>query len=115
MSRVEDEILRIRLREEFDRLDLSLAGAARLIGDTDSLSLRDVCAGRKRTTADLLARLAKIGIDVLYVVTGQRTPESSHALSTEESTLLDNYRHADDADKATARRVLFALSEQKAA
>lgn len=115
MSTEKDEFLRVRLREEIDRLGLSLAAAARLMGDTDSLSLRDVCAGRKRSTGELLSKLADIGVDVLYVLTTQRTPKSADALSSEEAALLDNYKHADTEGKAAARRVLSSLAQQKAA
>lgn len=50
-----------------------MADAARQIGDESSQGLRDVCSGRKRASAELVAKLAAVGVDVLYVLTGSRS------------------------------------------
>lgn len=64
------EEMRERLRQELDRCGYSLAGAARAIGDESSQSLRDTLSGRKKCSAELLARLAMVGIDAGYVLSG---------------------------------------------
>lgn len=61
-----------RLKSEIDRLGMTQAEAAREAGLPDSQGLRDVLAGRKRLSAELLAALSTAGLDVLYVVTGER-------------------------------------------
>ncbi|WP_438767939.1 S24 family peptidase [Kushneria sp. TE3] len=66
-----------RLREELARRGYSLAGAARAIGDDSSQSLRDTLAGRKKCTAELLARLSALGIDTWYVLVGVNNHASS--------------------------------------
>jgi len=66
------DLIHTRLKEEFDRLGLKAATAAKAIGDSDSQGLRDVLGGRKRLSADLLSALAPHGVDVVYVVTGSR-------------------------------------------
>lgn len=89
MSSIDAELLRNRLREEIDRFG-SIAEAARRIGEEDSLGLRDVCSGRKRLTAELLARLVVEGVDAIYVLTGERT--ASHlGLDPMRRALLENF------------------------
>ncbi|MCW5669117.1 MAG: hypothetical protein KIT86_05610 [Hydrogenophaga sp.] len=71
MSTVDVEMLLARLRDELGRFG-SVAEASRQIGEPSPLGLRDVCNGRKRLSAELLARLAAEGVDALYVLTGER-------------------------------------------
>lgn len=59
-----------RLRDELDRLGLKMAEAARAMGEESSQGLRDVCSGRKRASAELIAKLGKIGADTTYILTG---------------------------------------------
>lgn len=69
------EGIHTRIRDELTRSGLSMAEAARQMQEESSQGLRDVCAGRKRASAELVGKLAVIpGIDVLYVLTGQRAP-----------------------------------------
>lgn len=96
------EHLHIRLRDELERHGLSLADASRVIGDSSSQGLRDVCSGRKRATAELIGRLAVTGIDVLFVLTGVRTDPNaltSGQLPSDEQLLLDSYRALSAAKK----------------
>ncbi|WP_145964307.1 hypothetical protein [Chromobacterium phragmitis] len=65
-------MLHVRLKEELARLALKPVAAAKAIGEPDSQGLRDVLGGRKRLSAELLAALATTGVDVAYVLTGQR-------------------------------------------
>lgn len=71
MSTVNVEELVTRFRTELDRFG-SIAEASRKIGEPNGAGLRDVCNGRKRLTAELLARFAAEGVDALYVLTGER-------------------------------------------
>lgn len=61
-----------RLKEELARLGLTPASAAKAIGEKDSQGLRDVLGTRKRLSAEFLAAFGAIGVDVAYVLTGQR-------------------------------------------
>jgi len=56
-----------------------------------------------------LAALAAMGLDVLYVVTGQRAggAPAAPALTREEEALLDNYRHS----PPDAQRAIKAASD----
>ncbi len=60
-----------RLRDELTRLGLSQAEASRRSGESSPQRLKDVLAGRQRCPADLVARLATIGVDYSYVLTGE--------------------------------------------
>ena len=104
-----------RFRAEFERLGLSLAAAARTMGDADAQGLRDACNGRKRVSADLLAKAVPLGVDAMYVLTGQRMQPVESRLTPEERALLDNYNNSDEEARKSARLVLNALSQRKAA
>ena len=64
-----------RLREEVSRLGLSFASAAAAIGDSNRMRMKNVLSGNQRCPSDVLARLAPMGVDVVYVLTGIRMPE----------------------------------------
>jgi transcriptional regulator with XRE-family HTH domain len=104
-----------RLKKVLDSMGLSMADTARRIGDPDSQAVRDICSGRKRATADFLARLVPLGVDVMYILTGQRSKPDESTLTPDEHALLDNYKHADEDGRAAARAVLSAVKKQKAA
>ncbi|WP_146027256.1 hypothetical protein [Bowmanella denitrificans] len=72
MSSINVENIHIRVAEELDRLGLSKAEAARQVGHASSQVLRDVCSGRQRATAALVAELAPLGLDVNYVLLGTK-------------------------------------------
>ena len=70
------ENIHTRMRHEIERIYGSergaLARAARDMGMPSVQELSDVVGERKRITANLLAQVAAIGVDVAYVVTGER-------------------------------------------
>jgi len=78
-----------RLREQRNQLGMSQTDFGALV----KAVRHTVHAWENDTTmpnaADLLS-LADAGVDVMYVLTGQR----SGALNSEEAALLDNYRHS---------------------
>lgn len=108
------ENLHIRLKEEIDRLGLSMAETARQMGESDSQELRDVCSGRKRASAALVAKIAisEIGADVLYILTGQRG--APPALSREEECFLDNWRHSPKDAQESMKTMCAALAKRPA-
>lgn len=70
------ENIHTRLRKEIERVYGAergvLAKAARDMGMPSVQELSDVVGERKRITANLLQQVATIGVDVAYVVTGER-------------------------------------------
>lgn len=57
----------------------------------------------------MLAALVRTGIDVLYILTGQRDPDIA-TLSREEQELLDLYRASSPAGKAAMRATGAAVA-----
>ncbi len=88
MSTGDVENIHIRIRQELERLGLSLAEAARRMGEADSQGVRDVCSGRKRVTAEFLAKLVEIQGDVLFVLTGKRLPASRPTCNDHTDTVI---------------------------
>lgn len=78
-----------RFKKEIERTQLSNCELACQIGEPHPQRIRDVLRGKQRLPADMLSRAATIGIDVMYVVSGERTPMQ---ISTTERALLENYR-----------------------
>lgn len=77
--------------------------------------------GDRAPDASALSRWAPLGLDVLYVVTGVRTPASTPAalppdhLTPRERTLLDNYRNTHPAKQQFIEDAAFMASEHLAA
>jgi transcriptional regulator with XRE-family HTH domain len=80
-----------RLREERTRLRLSQPIFAEIAGTTKQ-TIFSWETGKTAPVADQLADLTRAGVDVLYVLTGERS--ASAAVTPSEVALLDNYRHS---------------------
>lgn len=79
----------LRLQEERKRLGLTQeAAAARL--DATKRSVINWEGGAALPGAEVLARYAELGANVLYILTGQR--ESSQPRIVSEQVLIDSYR-----------------------
>ncbi len=85
-----------RLRSERKRLGHSQALLAVQAGVSKETQINYEKAV-STPNADYLAKLAALGIDVLYVVTGQRTPIRQHVITAVE----------DDQDSVGSRKVLL--------
>ncbi|EKN4093390.1 helix-turn-helix domain-containing protein [Yersinia enterocolitica] len=94
----------LRLREERERLGLSQVAMGD-IGGVKKLTQLKYEKGESCPDASYLALLAKFGLDVQYVVIGER---SVSALTADESEMLDSYRSAPVAVKAAALAALVA-------
>lgn len=94
-----------RIRAARKALNLSQAEFAALCGVSRN-GQANFERGENLPGGDYLLKLAAHGVDVLYILTGQRA-----ALSAEEAALLDNYRGADDAGKKRIRQASVAQPE----
>ena len=92
-----------RLREERVRLGPSQEAFGEMAGVGKQAQLRYE-KGERHPDTLYMAALAKIGVDVLYVLTGQR---SNTALTTEERLLLERYRESPQPLRDAALRVLL--------
>lgn len=98
-----------RLREERDRLGLSQTEFAAL-GHVGRNSQGKYEGNEISPSADYLAGLAGAGVDVLYVVTGQRSSLPGN-LPADEAGLLVNYRRiAGEAHKQALCAVCEAMA-----
>lgn len=89
-----------RLREGREALGLSQQALADKCG-ISARSQRNYESGERLPDAAYLAALVSLEMDVLYILTGQRSqpvPESAQ-LSPRQRALLDNYAHTDEAGK----------------
>lgn len=96
-----------RLREERERLALSQPALAGHGGTTKKTQI-DYEKGVSGPKAEYLARVAEIGVDVQYVITGVR---SSMALAPDERLLMERYRASPAALRDAALRVLLGGGE----
>lgn len=96
-----------RLREEREQLGFNQT-AFGAIGGVQKQAQLKYEKGERFPGADYLAAVAKVGVDVQYVVTGIRCP---NALSDDESELVARFRKAPVAVKASALAGLAAGAE----
>lgn len=89
-ERLRSERLRIGLQQ------IELADACEVARKTLSVWEK----GEQTPNAAILARMANAGVDVLYVVTGQRATESEVTLGPAERALLQAWRESGDKGRA---------------
>lgn len=94
-----------RLKEERERLGYSQTAFAAL-ADASKHAQINWEKGAASPNATALAAWAAVGMDVLYVVTGDRDFAPPPALTAEEQTMLDYFRQA---SKEVRRAALGAL------
>lgn len=99
-----------RLREERKRLKLNQTQLAALAGTTKNSQL-NYEKGNVCPNAVYLAAIAAAGVDVQYVLTGQRSAEP--VLTPEEKNLLDAWQNAPQAVRAAALAALQAGADAK--
>lgn len=99
-----------RLREERERIDLSQA-AFGAIGGVKANAQGKYESGERSPGADYLAAVAEHGVDVLYVVTGERKPTQANSISGDEAQVLSDYRTLPPNDKASVQRLTSVLAE----
>jgi len=101
-----------RLREERERLGLSQKAFGE-IGGVESNAQGKYESGERTPKANYLASVADKGVDVLYVLTGNRTPAPVENLSTNEAWVLGSYRALLKEDQDAIRRLTTTLAEYK--
>jgi len=98
-----------RLKEERKKLGLTQSRMAEAAAVTSNTQLN--CEkGVRRPDAACLAAVATAGVDVLYVLTGARTPHREESLSPDESEVLSNFRALSQEDKQAVYRLTHALA-----
>ena len=111
MSIINVDNIHLRLKEEIVALGFSLAKASREMGESGPQRLKDVTNGRQKLPAEMLANATLIGVDIIYVLTGQRgnvIPD----LTIEETALVENYRASSDKNKCLLEGVGASFAQQ---
>ena len=98
-----------RLKEERVRLGYNQADFAAIAGVAKT-SQFNYEKGDRSPDAAYLAAVAERGVDVLFVVTGERRPQSTESISAEEAKLLERYRQMPAEGRATLESVSAALA-----
>lgn len=103
-----------RLRQERERLGLSQKIFGE-IGGVEANAQGKYENGDRAPKADYLSRVAARGVDVLYVLTGARTPTLVDNLTQVEERVLVTYRglHKDDQD--AIRQLTSSLAKMSVA
>ena len=100
-----------RLKVERERLGLSQTAFAALAGASKHAQINWE-KGVASPNAAALAAWTAVGLDVLYVVSGERSHGTAPAqpLKPDEAALLDNYRHSPSQDQDALRRTSAAFA-----
>jgi len=113
----------VRLKEERERLSLTQPAFAEVAG----AAKRTLIEWEKGTTspsAVQLSALSAIGVDVFYILTGQRMPTftgvlagqdragyGNHVLSKDEEALVENYRASSAEGKSAIKTTSASLAQ----
>lgn len=98
-----------RLREERGRLGISQTDLATACGIAKNTQLNYEKDERSPDAAYLVSA-RQAGVDVHYVLFGERIHESVDSLSELEAELMEYFRDLPDYDKESIRRMAFAMA-----
>lgn len=99
-----------RLKEERERLGLNQTDFAALAGASKNTQY-NYEKGERSPDANYLAAAAVQGVDVLYVITGARTPQPSASFTADETEFVDILRSMDETDRAVMSRTARAFAK----
>lgn len=99
-----------RLKEERERLGFNQTEFAAVAGASKN-SQYNYEKGDRSPDAVYLAAVAQKGVDVLYVVTGERKPLSADSISTEIVEFLAVYEHVNETDRDVLFRMACAFAK----
>ncbi|WP_166362465.1 helix-turn-helix domain-containing protein [Pseudomonas akapageensis] len=102
-----------RIREERERLGLTQRVFGE-IGGVEPNAQGKYESGERTPKADYLAAVAARGADVLYILTGVRTPTPLGHLSQVEERVLGCYRVLQQEDQDALHRLVTTLATQSA-
>lgn len=96
-----------RLKRERERLGLSQTAFGAL-GEVKKNAQSNYEQGERSPSAEYLARIAKAGADILYIVTGQ---PNAGGLSPEEAVLVSGYRAMDARGRSGVLATVAGLTQ----
>lgn len=99
-----------RIKEERVRLGLNQGDFA-VMAKVSKTTQFNYEKSERSPDAEYLAAVAARGLDVLYVVTGERKPSVADSLTVEEAAVLAHLRVLPEADRAAMARMAAAMAE----
>ncbi|MFJ7315068.1 helix-turn-helix domain-containing protein [Pseudomonas sp. NPDC098747] len=99
-----------RLKAERERLGFNQTDFAAKAGASKN-SQYNYEKGDRSPDASYLAAVAEQGVDVLYVVTGDRRPQSTDSISPEVAEFLEVYEHINETDRGVLLRMACAFAK----
>ncbi len=99
-----------RLRKERERLKLSQDEMGQA-GGVNRNTQGKYEKGDRNPDSAYLSALANVGVDVLYVLTGQRLSTSETSLSSEEVELLNSYRGMTALSRDSFRHIALTVAK----
>lgn len=99
-----------RLKEERKRLGLSQQDFGS-IGGVEANAQGKYESGERIPRSDYLAALGKKGIDIMYVLSGERTPIATDTLNEAERAVITHYRALSEDDREAISQLATSLSE----
>ncbi|WIE52389.1 helix-turn-helix transcriptional regulator [Pseudomonas sp. GM17] len=99
-----------RLKEERERLGFNQTEFAAKAGASKN-SQYNYEKGERSPDASYLAAVAERGVDVLYVVTGERKPTMAESVSTETAKFLEVYQRISEVDREVLFRMAVAFAK----
>ena len=100
-----------RLQSERKRLNLNQEQFANIVG-VSKRTLASYESGSREAGSVLLNLAAGAGVDVLYVVTGQRLPVAERTLLIEELEMVAHVRGLGEEDRGAVKRLLRAFGNK---
>lgn len=101
-----------RLLEERKRLGLTQVDFSSM-GDISKFTLLNYEKGSRYPTADFLALIDKGGVDVLYVITGTRTPIADDQLTSAEARLVEQFRTLSPLRQTAVGEIVELLADRE--
>jgi transcriptional regulator with XRE-family HTH domain len=99
-----------RLKEERERLGFNQTDFAAKAGASKN-SQYNYEKGERSPDATYLAAVAEKGVDVLYVVTGERKPTTVESISPDTAKFLEFYQRVTDLDREVLLRMVSAFAK----
>ena len=99
-----------RLKEERKRLGLSQQDFGS-IGGVEANAQGKYESGERIPRSDYLAALGRKGIDIMYVLSGERTPIATDTLNEAERAVITHYRALSEDDREAISQLATSLSE----
>ena len=99
-----------RLREERERLGLNQTEFGALLGVSRGTQ-KNYEQGANSLDLRYVAALEDCGVDAAFVLTGRRSTPLGQVFSTEEETLIKQYRSIAPGDQEAIRRFLKAMAD----